>query len=561
MPPPQPAAWPIARLVSVATLVAVGTLAWSAWLEIRSGTRLAEQLMHAQAQSIADLVRESGTHGHDAYRHWEDEIAFRLFDNARWVARRDAIRPWRDAELAELAARHQLGRINLFDAAGRKTASSRMEPEESLTPRHDPVDFIAPVLRGDVEELRIGFKQARFRGGHRFAVAVARAGGGAVVVNVFADSMRTVLEQVRPGHLIGALATASGVRYVALQHGDSLVAATPETLGLSSLPPLPGPTRPSEREIRTSLGRVYEVVRPLRLAGVGTTVARIGLDPGPLDRARAAVRQRAFARSVLMAGVVALAIGLLLVAQRRELLAREVQRMRAELAEREAEVHRASRLAAAGELAAHVAHEIRNPLNTIHVTVQELERDRAAPAEWRARIADLRSESGRIERIVQQFLDLARPRLPQPLPIELHEAVAAAVHASEPGFRADGVAVVTDLAPLAANLDPQFVAEICDNLLRNARESSTRGDRVDVRLWRERGEAVLVVEDRGPGVPEALRERVFDLFYTTKRRGTGLGLSIVSRLSSAEGGGVRIEAREGGGARVRVHWPAKEQVA
>ena len=76
---------------------------------------------------------------------------------------------------------------------------------------------------------------------------------------------------------------------------------------------------------------------------------------------------------------------------------------------------------------------------------------------------------------------------------------------------------------------------------------------VDVR--RVAADVVLAVEDEGPGVPPELRERVFDMFFTTRPRGSGLGLSIVSQLAAAMGGGVRIENRTGGGARVVVHWP------
>lgn len=546
---------PLARLVLAGSTLVVALVAWGAWVEISTGTRLAERLMLAQAQSIADLVRESGTHGYDAYQRWEDEIAERLFDNARWVAKRDAARPWTSTELARLADEHRLGRINVFDAAGNKRASSRIEPEESRTPRHDPKDFIGPVLRGEVNELRIGFKQARFRGGHRFAVAVARPGGGAVVVNVFADSMRNVLDQVRPGHLVGALGTASGVRYVVLQHGDSVIAATPESLHAGSLPPVDDSRMPLARERVTSLGRVYEVVRAVDLPGVGRTTARIGLDAGPLDRTRETMRQRALGRALLVAVTLGLAVALLLIVQRRDLLAREVARMRGELADREAEVQRAGRLAAMGGLAAHVAHEIRNPLNTIHITVQELARDASLQPELRQRADDLRSESRRIESIVQQFLDLARPRRAQLVRAPLDAIVLAGARTAEPAYRAAGLRLETAVEPTLATLDPQFVSEILDNLLRNAREASPPGGHVWVRVDHEGGDARLTVEDEGPGVAPELRDRVFDMFFTTRPHGTGLGLSIVSRLAAAMGGGVRIEQRDGGGARVVVHLP------
>jgi signal transduction histidine kinase len=539
-------------------LVVALPIGWGAWVEIQSGTGSAEQLMQDQAQSIADLVRESGIHGFGTYQRWEDEVAERLFDNARWVAQREAVQRWNDPELARLADAHRLGRINIFDASGRKIASSRLEPEESLVPKHDPRDFIQPVLDGRVRELRIGFKEARFRGGHRFAVAVARPGGGAVVVNVFADSMRTILDSVRPGHLVGALGSASGLRYVVLQHGDSLVAISPDTLDAAALPLLPAGDAPLSRDVPSPLGRVYEVARTVDLPGIGPTLARIGLDAGPLQRARAALRGRALFRASMIALLAALGAGLLLLWQRKTLLAQEVRETRAELRTREVEMQRATRLAAMGELAAHVAHEIRNPLNTIHLTVQEMARDPALASGSRERAEDLRAETRRIEDIVQQFLDLARPRRPRRERLDLHHALAAAARAAEPAFRASDVALEVEAEPVSASLDPNFVAEILDNLLRNAREASPPGGRVRLSLRRSGGDAIVTVDDQGPGVPPELRERVFDLFYTTRTDGTGLGLSIVAQLTAAMGGGVRLDSAPGGGARAIVHWPLEE---
>uniref|UniRef100_A0A832IBW5 histidine kinase n=1 Tax=Eiseniibacteriota bacterium TaxID=2212470 RepID=A0A832IBW5_UNCEI len=550
--------------VVVAALAAAGALlAWSTWLEIRAGAETAERLMLAQAGSIADLVRESGTHGFETYQRWEDEVAARLFDNARWVARRDAQRRWTDRELARLADEHRLGRINLFDAAGRKTATSRLEPEESPAPKHDPRDFIGPVLRGEVAELRIGFKEARFRGGLRFAVAVARPGGGAVVVNVFADSMRAALENMQPAHVLGALGSARGIRYVVLVRGDSVLAATPDSVRAAALPPLPTPAAggPTVFEGRSGLGRVYEVSSAIALAGTGPALLRVGLDPGPLDRARAAARARAVFRAVVAGVVAALTAGLLLVWQRQAVLAREVASARVELEARAREAERTARLAAMGELAAHVAHEIRNPLNTIQLTAQEMARDPGLGGELRARAEDLRAESRRIEAIVQQFLDLARPRRPRLEVLDAGAAVAAAARAAAPAFRDAGVELAVTTEPVVARLDPQWLGEIVENLLRNAREASARGGRVALDVRRRGAEVRIVVDDEGCGVPPELRERVFDLFYTTKPRGSGLGLSIVAQLAAAMGGGVRLEERAGAGARFVVHLPAEARGA
>lgn len=543
------------------TLVVLSALMLGATRQdIQNGTQQVERVMLAQAQSVVDLVVESSRHSYRTYARWEDEVAARLLDNARWIARRDSLSPLRDADLARYAELHGLGRINLFDARGEKTATSRVEPEEDLPPRHDPRDFIAPILRGEARELRIGFKPARFRGGSRFAVAVARRGGGAVVVNVFADSMQAVLHDIQPSHLLTDLGSANGVRFVAVQRRDSVLAQFPA--GFDSLfPHTPEPRRPEGvaplvREYRAPGGHVYEVARAAELPRAGAVVIRVGLDAGPLDLARAAIRDRAWMRAIVVLAVGLLSFVLLLLWQRHGLLAREMAVARAELGAREAEVQRTARLAAMGELASHVAHEIRNPLNTIHMTAQEMTRSASLPGALQQRAEDIRTESRRIESIVQQFLEFTRPRTPRPERVDLDRVATDAGRRALAAFRAADLELAVIAEPVAARVDPVLAGEILDNLLRNAREASPPGSRVTLSSLRRDNDAMLVVVDEGPGVPAEMRDRIFDLYFTTKPTGTGLGLSLVQQACAAMGGSVRLEDPPRRGARFVVRFPA-----
>jgi len=550
--------------VTAGLLVAgVAGLLWITDRELRSSDRDAELLMRAQAQSISDLVGESGLHGLEMYRHWEDEVAARLLDNARWLSRRDSLRPLTSAELGALARMHRLGRINVFDAKGEKTASSVEEDlDEGLTSRHEPRDFMGPILRGETREVRIGFKPARFSGGSRFAVAVARRGGGAIVVNVFADSMRVILDRVRPEHLLATLGHADGVRYVVLQRGDSLLASAAKD-GSKIPPPLdslrgaPGVSETQVRERPTPNGRVYEMVRDIRPNDAGAVQLRIGLDAGPLDRARADALHRAWVRGIVFLLAAVLWTALLLQRERHRWLSAEVERIREELEQHERDAQRNARLVAMGELAAHVAHEIRNPLNTIQLTAQQMAREPGLAETFHTLADDIRAESQRIEMIVRQFLDFARPRKPQPQPLDLLEAVRAAAHAAEPLYAESGLRLEVAGTPSPTQQDPFLLAEVLDNLLRNACEASPRGGVVRASAARDGAEVYVAIEDEGAGVPPAMRERIFDPYFTTKTAGTGLGLSIVSQILTAMGGSVSVEDARGQGARFVVRFPAE----
>ena len=124
-----------------------------------------------------------------------------------------------------------------------------------------------------------------------------------------------------------------------------------------------------------------------------------------------------------------------------------------------------------------------------------------------------------------------------------------------PSFEAAGVSLRVTQVPAEASLDRSFVTEILENLLRNAREATLSGGEVTVALEREGDDHVLSVTDEGPGVPAELRDRIFDLYFTTKSSGTGLGLPLVAQMVASMGGRVRLDESYGPGARFVVRFP------
>lgn len=556
----------LSRRALPATFVLVALAAlllWATQRDAASGERQIRTLMLAQARSLADVIAESAEHGLVAYAKWEDELAERLLDNARWIASQDSVAPLTGEDLRRLASLNRLNRINLFDAAGNRTASSSPEEHEGEEPRYDPRDTLAPILEGRTRELRIGLKEARYLTGSRYAVAVARPGGGAVVVNVLADSLSAVLDAVRPGHLFRMLKEAHGLEYLAIQDADGILAASP------GLPPL----RPLEddpdlrallegdslvaRETEAGGRPVFEVAQKMTVPEASEAVLRIGLDPVALAEARRGVRRRAVVRLTMFAAAAGLAAAVVLGWQRRDVLDREVRRVRAELEASAEETRRGEKLAAMGALAAGVAHEIRNPLNTIHLIAQGIGRDPAAAEDVRVQAGHVRDESERIEKIVQQFLELARPPEPRFERIDAGAAVRAAAESQRAAFVAADVRLAVEARRVDARLDGDFLAAIVENLVRNAREASPPGGTVSVAVHAERSDVVVSVQDEGPGVPPENARRIFDIYFTTKASGTGLGLSLVAQMASSMGGSVRLAEPDPGrgGARFEVRLP------
>jgi two-component system, NtrC family, sensor kinase len=212
----------------------------------------------------------------------------------------------------------------------------------------------------------------------------------------------------------------------------------------------------------------------------------------------------------------------------------------------------AERLAAIGKLAAHVTHEVRNPLSSIGLNLDLLE-DELSPqdTEGRALLLAIRGEVGRLVQLSDQYLSMARQTAPELAETDLSELVRAAVVFMRPDVERHGVRLELDegsgLPWVIA--DAGQVRQVLYNLIRNAREALVDHGRISVFVRKGEASLMVSVEDDGPGVSEALRGRLFDPFFTTKKHGTGLGLAVTRQIVEAHGGDLRYEPREGGGSR------------
>jgi len=218
---------------------------------------------------------------------------------------------------------------------------------------------------------------------------------------------------------------------------------------------------------------------------------------------------------------------------------------------------RSERLATVGQLAAGLAHELRNPLASMSGSIELLSQGGEGIDQDRLRGIVLR-ESERLNRLVTEFLTFAGPAAPQLDLVDLRVAVEeiASVFAADP--LAPRCHRRLELQPAFALADPAQLKQVLWNLLRNAAEASPEGGIVRVATGRARrdGMVFLSVEDRGEGIARENLERIFDPFFTTKATGTGLGLSTVHRIVEGLGGQVEVESVVGEGTRITILLPA-----
>jgi two-component system, NtrC family, sensor histidine kinase HydH len=244
------------------------------------------------------------------------------------------------------------------------------------------------------------------------------------------------------------------------------------------------------------------------------------------------------------------------------------------LEQAQAEARRSERLAALGQLSAGLAHEIRNPLGVIKGSAEMLTQKLQASDELARELAGyISTEVNRLSALVTEFLDFARPLHAQPHPADLIALldrvlrVVAARFADKP----DTVPIQLDrhyatglpLVPLDESLCEQAFLNLVQNAYEAMQENAQAGTlRVEVRsaMKDDREGVELLLADTGPGVPEELREEIFNPFVTTKKTGVGLGLSIVSKIVDGHHGSIHVENAPEGGAVFTLFFPLEEAV-
>ncbi len=199
-----------------------------------------------------------------------------------------------------------------------------------------------------------------------------------------------------------------------------------------------------------------------------------------------------------------------------------------------------STLAALGEMAATVAHEIRNPLAGISGFTALLLRDLDKGSESRRLVEKISEGVASLNAIVSSLLKYTRSIKPQICEVDAVQAVEDAISEIKTGSDVDGqsIELVSGARSLTASLDPHLFRMIIFNLVKNAIQASPEKGQVRLTLKNdESGMLQLVVEDCGPGIPESIRERIFTPFFTTRADGIGLGLAMVKKLTELHGGG------------------------
>ncbi len=213
----------------------------------------------------------------------------------------------------------------------------------------------------------------------------------------------------------------------------------------------------------------------------------------------------------------------------------------------ESGIELSSRMSAIGRLTSGVAHEVKNPINAIVVHLELLKNKLGDTSPQAMRHLDIiESEIHRLDRVVQSLIDFSRP-------VELHlqendlRVVVAQVGAlAFDELSTRGVHLLNHLPPksVVVNSDPDLLKQALLNVILNGAQAMPEGGRLDIIVESDRKTALIRVQDEGVGIPDEIREKIFDLYFTTKNGGSGIGLAMTYRILQLHHGSVEVQSRE-----------------
>ena len=250
-------------------------------------------------------------------------------------------------------------------------------------------------------------------------------------------------------------------------------------------------------------------------------------------------------------------------------LAQAFNRMTGELSEQRDRLVQAERVAAWRELARRLAHELKNPLFPLQITVENLDRaKREHPDQFeevfRESTTTLLAELAKLKTIIGRFSDFAKMPTPQFEPVQLNDLVRAVLKLFDAQFSASGAIrpeVALDPRLPSIQADPEQIQRALQNLVLNAMDAMPDGGALRIETRQYNNTVILEIADTGQGLTKEECDRLFTPYYTTKQHGTGLGLAIVQSVVSDHGGTISVESQPGRGATFRIELPVRREAS
>jgi len=487
----------------------------------------------------------------------EEAVVDLLLDEAFRVDQELGGQPPRESELQRLGEAEHLAGIEVI-TPNHKLAYSRRPAGPSTGDRRP---FYQSLLEGKTSyAIHRSEKRETGQMDHLSAAIIRKAGKGILVVRADESDIQFFRRRVVLQGVIEEWREKGETQTISFQGEDSTVWADtdPRKIGRKEESDFLGQLlRKGEMRAQAKTQKnsgILEIAKVVILDKNSRGVLRVGLSTDRVNQIIHADR-----RNILLFSLLLLVFGGVGIT----FIYRMENRHLARMQEMEAKIHQSEKLSSLANLAAGVAHEIRNPLNAIGMAIQRLQREFAPEqAEQQSeynRFTDvLRSEVGRVNKIIEQFLFFARPaRLElQAVPVKdiLKDLLLLCQEAAEQQRVTLEEEIEANLPPLM--LDRQRMHEALWNLVNNGLQAMPGGGRLRLTAKRHEGKEVLIqIADTGEGIPQENLGKIFDYYFSTKEKGMGLGLPLAHKIIQEHGGMIEVKSAVGTGTTFQVHLP------
>ncbi len=552
-------------------LVVLVVLILSSYVEYRSRYQDLLQLVQDQAAMTAAVIAQSGS----GQAYLTEEIKQAYIDHAIAVLsilnKIDAESDIDSRRLDQLISEGNILKIIIFDADGHVEHSLIKEPARMKASYYADEMWaqrqIQPILRQEQSLMIVGVDREftddisiRPEDETRFLVAIARDRGGVLACHLsvrdeenfrYLTALETALED---------LLQVKGLQYLKLTVGDQ------EPYYVSKLSTMVDQSWQREplADIlyQVSKGDVslLEVVRPVFFnSNMGEV--RIGFNADMLVGLKGQILYQILVRTTLLTILAFVILIFLITRQNAALLEREKKRIEAEVYHLEKLNRLREKQAAMGELAAGVAHEIRNPLNAIGIVAQRLKRE-FEPTEdkddYQTLTSTMVSEIKRINHSLQDFLEYTRPTPLKYSKIESDKFWRQLVDLYQSQAQERQVEIIQEGSDVSFEADREYLQQALSNLIKNAIEACDSGARITLTTEKQGRMVRLTVQDTGSGISSKELSRIFDLYYTTKDMGTGVGLALTHKIIADHNGTIEVSSEPGRGSRFEINLPVEQ---
>jgi len=553
------------KIITTKTLISVFILLFlilsiSAVIDYLSRRKtVVDNMMHF-TQLLANTIQKSTANSIYSYNLMEHYIESRLISNLKLLNNIELTRTLDNEYVKRFAAETFIFHINLYNKRGEREYFSRSDRQCVNIEK-----LIEPILKEQKSELILGIQSLQNQDVKIHVIAISRKKGGAIVGSIKARKLYSIQRYIGIEKYLNSIASDSSIIYIAVQDSLGITSGTENLDSLSGFVSdklLRDVYRDNQFHWRITKFKnikIFEALLPLYVSDKSYGIIRIGLNYSPVQN-----MQKVVLRQVLIRLTVLLIISFILFSysisiQNFQLLEKEKEKITNEVYVLQHDLRQKEKMSAIGELAAGIAHEIRNPLGAISMTVQRLVREfkpTDGEEEQKRLFNIIRKEIDHISYSIKNLLQFSKPAPLQRSRNRLDKVIDKIVDLYRTKAKTGGIALVwLNHSEVEAYIDPLKIEECLVNILENAITATPQKGKIEIGLKMTKREIVISIKDTGSGISKGDLSKIFNLYFTTKANGTGLGLAHAQQIISEHGGKIRVDSRENQGTTFTIILP------